>query len=74
MEAMNIPPINAGGDPGGGRKLSSMSMAAKLKRNSLFLGDRQPVGRMRCQDTWPLACDGGVCSMARKCTGSVNSR
>src|SRR4029077_15149449 len=69
MEAMDIGAIHAGRDPGAWRELSSMSMAAKLKRNSRFLGDGQPMRRMHEQDAWPLGCDGGAVQDCSKLPG-----
>src|SRR2546428_2388703 len=69
MEAMNIGAVDARRDPGGWRELPAMSMAAKLKRNSCFLGDGQAMGRMHEQNTGPLGCDGGALQNRPKVPG-----
>ena len=69
MEAMDIGAVDARRDPGRRRELSSMSMTAKLKRNSRFLGDGQPMRRMHEQDARPLGHDRRVAQDRPKLPG-----
>ncbi len=57
IQAMHIGTINSGRNPGAWRKLPAVRMAANLKRNSLLLGDGQPVRRVHQQNTRPLRLD-----------------
>src|SRR4029077_5347231 len=60
IQAMDIGTINPRRPPGAWRELPAVRVAANLKRNSLFLGDGQPVRRVHQQDTCPVGLDAGA--------------
>src|ERR1700694_4628381 len=60
IQAMDIGTINSGRNPGAWRELPAVRVATKLKGNSLFLGDGQPVRRVHEQNACPPGLDAGV--------------